>query len=75
MCEITKHLTAAENRSSEPADQKEREIPASGDDPAHDDATQKAKRDAKVEELKNRARNIVEQVRRQERRKRGKSTN
>jgi len=35
------------------------------------DATRKAKRDAKIEELKSRARNIVEQARREERQKRG----
>jgi hypothetical protein len=72
MSEIRQQLTAADNTAPEPTDETAREIPTSRVDPAHDDATQEAKRDAKVEELENRARNIVERVRQHERRKRGK---
>ena len=47
------------------------EIPSKVDSAA-DEATRQGKQDSKVEELKDRARNIVDQVRRGERRKRGK---
>jgi len=72
VCEIRQQLIAAENRPPEPADQKPREIPSPKDDLADgDDAARQAKREAKVEALKAKAREVMERARLEERRKRG----